>query len=269
MKMKLLSLIGLLAISTGSGHANEIEPSKMNGKLKVTTLSPEEIRYTGKPYSKELGAYVFNYRNFDPEMSRWTSADPSGFPDGANSQIYAPIPINQLDSKGLTTVTVTGVPTSGASGSTLSITTDSQAQQVDSNIQAAMQIHYSVSGTASGWVVQKVTIASNISNNDGSPYSGDTLNITYWEAWTVTNGSVQYGGQDNYNTPSFSTSTHGSVVFTGIADFYRTSSISSGAPSTWLAGGVAPAGVLLSTTTAPSWWGNSGFNHNMSLSWTE
>ncbi len=45
----------------------------MNGKLRVTTLSPEEIRYTGKPYSKALGAYVFNARRLrrdDQPMDR-------------------------------------------------------------------------------------------------------------------------------------------------------------------------------------------------------
>jgi RHS repeat-associated protein len=44
--------------------------------------------YTGKPYVADAGGYVFKYRTYNPEMSRWTSADPSGFPDGVNNQIY-------------------------------------------------------------------------------------------------------------------------------------------------------------------------------------
>ena len=101
MKTQLLTVISLLAIGTAIARADQTLPQKMNGKLKVTTLSPEEIRYTGKPYIKELGAYAFNCRNYDPVLARWTTPDPSGFPDGANNQAYAPIPTNALDPIGL------------------------------------------------------------------------------------------------------------------------------------------------------------------------
>ncbi len=74
-----------------------------NGRLRVTTLAPEDIRYTGKPYSKALGAYVFNAREYDPQLSRWTTADPSGFPDGVNNRAYTSRPINDCDSTGLIT----------------------------------------------------------------------------------------------------------------------------------------------------------------------
>jgi RHS repeat-associated protein len=57
--------------------------------------------YTGKPYVADAGGYIFKYRTYNPEMSRWTSADPSGFPDGANNTLYAAIPLNQLDPTGL------------------------------------------------------------------------------------------------------------------------------------------------------------------------
>jgi len=44
--------------------------------------------YTGKPYVEETGTYAFKFRQYSPELSRWTSADPSGFPDGANNKVY-------------------------------------------------------------------------------------------------------------------------------------------------------------------------------------
>jgi len=64
--------------------------------------SPQEptVFFTGKPYVDGLG-YVFKYRNYNPELCRWQSADPSGFPDGANNQIYAPCPTSGLDPTGL------------------------------------------------------------------------------------------------------------------------------------------------------------------------
>ncbi|MDD5262542.1 MAG: hypothetical protein PHD76_11920 [Methylacidiphilales bacterium] len=60
--------------------------------------------YTGKPYVAELGAYSFQFRNYDPELQRWTTADPSGFPDGANNYEYAPVPTAQIDTNGLITL---------------------------------------------------------------------------------------------------------------------------------------------------------------------
>ena len=49
---------------------------------------PATYFYTGKPYDADLGNYTFNARNYNPEINRWTSADPSGFPDGANPHSY-------------------------------------------------------------------------------------------------------------------------------------------------------------------------------------
>ena len=37
--------------------------------------------YTGKPYDADLNAYLFPFRNYSPDLGRWTVADPSGFPD--------------------------------------------------------------------------------------------------------------------------------------------------------------------------------------------
>jgi hypothetical protein len=34
-------------------------------------------------------------------LGRWSSADPSGFPDGANNQCYAPVPTSDFDYQGL------------------------------------------------------------------------------------------------------------------------------------------------------------------------
>lgn len=57
--------------------------------LPGAAAQPSSYFYTGKPYDEDLGSYVFNYRNYSPERTRWTTADPSGFPDGANNLIYS------------------------------------------------------------------------------------------------------------------------------------------------------------------------------------
>jgi RHS repeat-associated protein len=51
-------------------------------------LAADQSFYTGKPYLPATGSYAFKYRSYQPELARWTSEDPSGFPDGANNGIY-------------------------------------------------------------------------------------------------------------------------------------------------------------------------------------
>ncbi len=60
--------------------------------------------YTGKPFIQETGTYAFKYRQYDPELSRWSTLDPSGFPDGANSSAYLAVPTTQFDWQGLQTI---------------------------------------------------------------------------------------------------------------------------------------------------------------------
>ncbi len=57
--------------------------------------------YTGKPYLVSSGSYAFKYRSYSPEVARWTSEDPSGFPDGANASIYNNDPLSGFDPNGL------------------------------------------------------------------------------------------------------------------------------------------------------------------------
>ena len=60
------------------------------------------VFYTGKPYLAESGSYAFKYREYNPEMHRWTTVDPSGFPDGANALLYCKnTPFNVIDPLGL------------------------------------------------------------------------------------------------------------------------------------------------------------------------
>jgi RHS repeat-associated protein len=64
-------------------------------------VSDDTAFYTGKPYVSLTDSYAFKYRLYSPQVARWTTEDPSGFPDGANKNIYAPTPTNDLDVAGL------------------------------------------------------------------------------------------------------------------------------------------------------------------------
>jgi RHS repeat-associated protein len=63
--------------------------------------APQELFFTGKPYLEENGQYLFLFRHYDPELARWTTPDPSGFPDGANNHIYGGKPLSGIDPLGL------------------------------------------------------------------------------------------------------------------------------------------------------------------------
>ena len=120
MKTRLtLTLLALAAVSINLHAASSVLPAPLPEFMNqeqlakwnadqaaaqtTTSTAPESANqfYTGKPYVADAGGYVFKYRTYNPEMSRWTSADPSGFPDGANDKFYAPNPVSSLDQYGL------------------------------------------------------------------------------------------------------------------------------------------------------------------------
>ncbi len=70
-------------------------------ETKPISVTQETAFYTGKPYLASSGDYAFKYRKYNPDLARWTSEDPSGFPDGANLNFYAPTPTSQFDYCGL------------------------------------------------------------------------------------------------------------------------------------------------------------------------
>jgi RHS repeat-associated protein len=100
MKLNKSLLIAAMALFAVSGLFAKNQPKKE--EVPGVAAQPAEFFYTGKPYDSDLGAYTFNYRNYDPELKRWTSMDPSGFPDGANNSTYVlNNPLNNSDFDGL------------------------------------------------------------------------------------------------------------------------------------------------------------------------
>ncbi|MDX2080586.1 MAG: RHS repeat-associated core domain-containing protein [Terrimicrobiaceae bacterium] len=72
-----------------------------------SAITPSPLFFTGKPLVEETGQYAFLFRHYDPELNRWTTSDPSGFPDGANNLAYRAVPTNQFDFQGLFTLSTT------------------------------------------------------------------------------------------------------------------------------------------------------------------
>jgi RHS repeat-associated protein len=87
-----------VAIADSAGEIAAMEADAFGASL---AIGEAPGRFTGKPYDADLGAYVFPFRNYRPEESRWMSADPSGFPDGVNGRYYSPMPLTEVDPLGL------------------------------------------------------------------------------------------------------------------------------------------------------------------------
>ena len=98
MKLNKTLLIAALSLLAATGL---MAKHQTKDEIPGVAAQPASYFYTGKPYDADLGNYVFASRNYDPSMSRWTSNDPSGFPDGANNNVYAPVPTFALDVFGL------------------------------------------------------------------------------------------------------------------------------------------------------------------------
>lgn len=84
---------------------------------KIPGVSVQDAAFfTGKPYDADLESYIFNYRNYNAEIGRWTTSDPSGFPDGANPNLYTNNSVtNAFDDTGLT-ITLYNKPVAGGGG---------------------------------------------------------------------------------------------------------------------------------------------------------
>ncbi|MDD5350146.1 MAG: hypothetical protein PHQ12_08040 [Chthoniobacteraceae bacterium] len=108
MKLNKILLITALSLFAISGLMADQKAKKE--EVPGVAAQPASFFYTGKPYDKDLGAYTFNFRNYDPELKRWTTVDPSGFPDGANNRLYVSNnPISIYDDFGLTNKSIAWV----------------------------------------------------------------------------------------------------------------------------------------------------------------
>lgn len=83
----------------GFAHQRGADPALQGAR----TAAAKEVGvfFTGKPFDSGQKGYLFKYRSYDPEINRWTTVDPSGFPDGANDKFYAPVPTSAIDPFGL------------------------------------------------------------------------------------------------------------------------------------------------------------------------
>jgi RHS repeat-associated protein len=147
---------------------------------------PAEFFYTGKPYDTDLGAYAFNYRNYDPELKRWTTMDPSGFPDGVNNSLYVSnSPLGVYDTDGLMSVSISGV-TIDLKESGVKVTVDIPGSGVQNKTSSNNDVTWTITGAATlkaDAIVAGATgtaTASEAIKATIKPNYTDYLSITAW-----------------------------------------------------------------------------------------
>ena len=166
----------------------------------------EDGRFTGKPYVKELGGYVFQHRLYSPESNRWSTSDPSGFPDGINNQVYVGgDPLNKIDPHGL-------YAQSAQDQTDVDVTKNGQSTKVTCKVDTRFGYKYVIiTGTASNsgnviyWVADN---GKTVEDGDKQPTYDNPANPTasYLSGIKIKT-SATYS-----NTTSFSADGTGSLV---------------------------------------------------------
>jgi RHS repeat-associated protein len=157
------------------------------------------VFYTGKPYLVESASYSFKYREYNPEMGRWTTVDPSGFPDGANNQIYANNnSISSIDSNGLDIYQITNPTQVGGAGHSAMISGNSSTGYT---YQSFGNFSASIPGSGNGYTSNyfpTLSQAMSFANNLG--YS----NYNQWNTSASADAAAQnafnnYQASNSYN----------------------------------------------------------------------
>jgi len=177
--------------------ADALAAKQANSALPISHSTLTEgisVFYTGKPYVEETGSYAFRFRNYDPELNRWTTSDPSGFPDGANQWTYIANHVGMgFDPDGLAFLHFNGSSITVRSGS---------GYQSDGSIDW---------GTAGGsWV------ATSGGTGGASPIPGlVSQGTTVAGLWYGTSGPMTMGGIEQGGHYPEKNVTEGNILFAG------------------------------------------------------
>lgn len=171
--------------------------------------------YTGKPFLQDTGSYAFKYRNYDPELNRWTTIDPSGFPDGANNTIYSANPLTNFDNNGLTLYTFNftlyayySKTTSSASFLPFSISMAASAASLAAMSSGPVSAVFTVVGasmavvpsTPSGYALLNQNIISGWGENGAPPSGGNYYGLSLTSVNTdIRNSTIHYPVDGNGN----------------------------------------------------------------------
>ena len=111
-KLQIVMVMGLMAVTLATQgkqlpefmNAQQLTAWRAQHEAPVSPPQPNDGFFTGKPYDATSDSYLFMYRNYSATAVRWTSCDPSGFPDGPNTYAYVNNCSTCIDPDGLSCV---------------------------------------------------------------------------------------------------------------------------------------------------------------------
>jgi len=235
MKTKLtLALVALITTSAFAGipkvlpeFKNEKQLAEWREEMAAKTVAQSATDahafYTGRPYIESTGSYAFKYRSYNPELARWTSEDPSGFPDGANQNSYAPIPTFGIDCGGLFTVDLAGYKADSDTWTTSGTLTTYTVRTTDLSVLSANDFN----ATMTGWSFTAGELDNTMKIGAYDPYALDgygTVNFLATITGLLTSGDNWSWVQIvtcNTPGPSGKTGTFFDGALDGSSPFYR------------------------------------------------
>lgn len=261
-----------LASSDADGEIAQIETDAFGAPIQPGAM-PQDMRYTGKPYDEDMGAYIFPFRNYRPDEARWMTPDPSGFPDGPNNRRYVSNVLNSMDRLGLVqensgtlyndvnyywsgmdqgTYTSAAWTSGSATNAGFSLSVDAiRDTSAKPPPFGAGLYDLGVIGRANltmndddgnGWLVQQVNISGYYWDAKGNIEV--PVDQTIWEAWnysakSISNDATAYvsTGIDDWSLGGIHDTTeywYGELTITASIKSYRNYSVpSSESPDTW------------------------------------
>jgi RHS repeat-associated protein len=198
--------------SLNSGVPTPLAPPQGSGAARSSQsnqLPPVAGFYTGKPYLAESGSYAFKYREYNPETTRWTTVDPSGFPDGANNRLYAASPTSEFDPTGFSVQNLAlQIPISYQIKLTTPYYSPDGTQEVEydsyTTISTTVDLAYSITTTpgaphqsisVGGWSYDKAPISTFVAQNllNGWSVWGFNLDLADNFTFQVSNTTTAQG----------------------------------------------------------------------------
>jgi len=203
-------------LGTTLGAVNGKEYSAVDKTAFGVSNNGTNTFFTGKPYVKDLG-YAFLFRNYQPQLGKWLTQDPLGYPDGWNNFTYCgnnvTLCFDYLGAK--------LVYSSSMQGTINTLNSTSIGRSIISQLQNSSKTHTiteSSNGTGSvvspdnpnnvsngegtGSTIKMDTFNPNNSNPDGSgwdrPYELGVMHELA-EAAAMDNGNIAEGQTNNVN----------------------------------------------------------------------
>ncbi len=146
-----------------------IDKTSFGNPISESISNASNTFYTGKPYIDGLG-YAFLFRNYRPDLGKWPSQDPIGYPDGWNNFAYC----NNIAGMAIDYLGAVLTYPPSMQGSIDIISNTSSGKAIINQLRNSSNIHTIVESASGKGSSTSATNNANAMNGKGS---GSTINM--------------------------------------------------------------------------------------------